>query len=152
MVVGVLVELSSKNIDKEFDYKVPKELEKQVKVGVRVLVPFGRMVIEGFILDIKDDSDIDDLKEIISIKDSEIVLNKELLELGKYMHEETLSTLISCYQTMLPKALKAKSRSVVNKKYDTYYRLVDSSINLKVNNKQEKIINLLKQGEVLRKI
>ena len=42
MVVGVLVQLSSQNIDKIFDYIVPNDLESSIKVGIRVLVPFGR--------------------------------------------------------------------------------------------------------------
>ncbi len=151
MVVGVLVELSSKNIDKVFDYKVPNELIPNIKIGIRVVVPFGRMELDGFVLEIKDDSTINDLKEVISIKDLDIVLNNELLELGKYMHDETLSTLISCYQTMLPKALKAKRGNVINKKYDTYYRLLKDTSNLKLNGPQEKIIKLLEKGEVLRK-
>ena len=95
MVVGVLVELSSKNIDKVFDYGVPDDLISSIKVGIRVVVPFGRMELEGFILEIKNDSELNDLKEIISIKDEEIILNEELLELGRYMHDETLSTLIA---------------------------------------------------------
>jgi len=151
LVVGVLVELSNKNIDKVFDYKVPKELVSKIKIGIRVVVPFGRMELEGFILEIKDNSDIDDLKEIIDIKDVDIILNKELLKLGKYMHEETLSTLISCYQTMLPKALKAKNGNVINKKYDTYYKLIGDTNNIRVTDPQKKIIDLLKKGEVIRK-
>ena len=151
MVVGVLVELSSKNIDKVFDYKVPDNLASDIKVGIRVVVPFGRMELEGFVLEIKNDSKIDDLKEVIAIKDSDIILNKELLELGEYMHDETLSTLISCYQTMLPKALKAKNGNVINKKYDTFYKLIGDTNNIKLTEPQKKIVELLKQGEVLRK-
>ena len=54
MIVGVLVELSSKNIDRVFDYKVPKDLENKIKIGIRVAVPFGRQTIEGFVLELKD--------------------------------------------------------------------------------------------------
>ena len=116
MVIGVLVELSSKNIDKMFDYLVPKHLEEFIKVGIRVEVPFGSQTLEGFVLEIKDENSSDfKLKEIISIKDTDIILNKELLELGKVMQDNTLATLISCYQVMLPKALKAKQGSVINK-------------------------------------
>ena len=131
LIIGVLVELSNKNIDKIFDYKVPKELENDIKLGIRVEVPFGRQTLEGFVLEIKNNYDGNfELKEIISIKDKEIVLNKELLELGKIMKNNTLATLISCYQVMLPKALKAKQGSIINKKYETFYYL---------NNEEEKV-------------
>ena len=154
MVVGVLVELSSKNIDKIFDYNVPLELVSKIKVGIRVTVPFGRMTLEGFVLDIKKNNDSDiELKSIISIVDNDIVLNDELLNLGKVMRDKTLSTLISCYQVMLPKALKAKNGSIVNIKYDTFYRLGDIPADIKLNDKQKSIISCFdKEDLVSRKV
>ena len=157
MIIGVLVELSNKNIDKMFDYKVPSYLSHMIKVGVRVEVPFGRQTLEGFVLEIRDYSDSEyQLKEIISIKDSDVVLNDELLKLGKIMQSNTLATLISCYQVMLPKALKAKQGSVVNKKYDTFYRVNEDVLSLiKVTGKQEEMIKfcrskgLVKRSELL---
>lgn len=150
MIVGVLVELSNKNIDKTFDYNVPVELVSKIKVGIRVTVPFGRMTLEGFVLDIKDSNDSDiELKEIISIVDEDIVLNSELLELGKVIRDKTLSTLISCYQTMLPKALKAKNGSQVNIKYDTFYRLGNIPEDIKLNDKQKSIISCFDKEELI---
>ncbi len=153
MVVGVLVELSNKNIDRVFEYNVPDDLASLMKVGIRVLVPFGKMELEGFVLDIKNHKDTDkDLKSIISIVDSEVVLNEELLELGKLMQKSTLSTLISCYQAMLPKALKAKNGSNINIKYDIFYKINTNITIDKLNDSQKKIIDLVKEkGLVLRK-
>ena len=79
MIVGVLVELSSKNIDRVFDYKVPKELEDKIKIGIRVSVPFGRQTLDGFVLEIKNKSDVKELKEILDIKDLDIVLKPNIL-------------------------------------------------------------------------
>ena len=150
MIVGVLVELSAKAVDKVFEYNVPCELINDIKVGIRVSVPFGRMTLEGFVLEIKDSKTTSkDLKDIISIVDKDIVLNKELLELGKVMRDKTLSTLISCYQVMLPKALKAGRCG--NIKYDTYYKLNNNYDDIKFNDKQKEIIELVKNGPVIRK-
>ena len=38
LIAGVLVELSNKNIDKEFFYSVPKELEEEIKVLVTMFL------------------------------------------------------------------------------------------------------------------
>lgn len=153
MVIGVLVEISAKMVDKIFEYSVPCDLESKIKVGIRVSVPFGRRTLEGFVLEIKDSkSTSKELKEIIDVIDSDIILNDELLELGKVMKKNTLATLISCYQVMLPKALKAKNNSNINIKYDTYYRLnseYDKSI--KFSDKQKEIIELVKDKPILRK-
>lgn len=152
MIIGVLVELSNKNIDKVFDYKVPKYLEEDILVGIRVEVPFGKQVLDGFVLEIKNDINSEyELKEIIGIKDREIVLNEELLKLGKIMQENTLATLISCYQVMLPKGLKAKQGTVVNKKYDTYYKVNDNLNGVKLTVKQEEIVNFIKERTVVKK-
>lgn len=147
MVVGVLVQLSSQNIDKIFDYIVPNDLESSIKVGIRVLVPFGRQTLEGFVLEIKDNSDRD-LKEIYSILDRDIVLNDELLLLGKQIQKSTLSTLISAYQVMLPKALKAKAGVLVSKKYQTFYELTDKSY-LASSSAQEKILRLFSDKKTI---
>ena len=147
MVVGVLVQLSSQNIDKIFDYIVSNDLESSIKVGIRVLVPFGRQTLEGFVLEIKDNSDRD-LKEIYSILDRDIVLNDELLLLGKQIQKSTLSTLISAYQVMLPKALKAKAGVLVSKKYQTFYELTDKSY-LASSSAQEKILKLFSDKKTI---
>lgn len=151
MVVGVLVELSNKNIDKIFDYLVPKELEKDIKIGIRVKVPFAYQTLEGFIIDIKEKGEME-LKSISEIIDKDIVLNKELLSLGKIMHQHTLSTLISCYQVMLPKALKAKNGTNVNIKYDTFYKIEDISKVGKLTKTQQAILDKFKNcDKVIRK-
>ena len=153
MIIGVLVELSNKNIDKIFDYLVPSWLEKDIKIGVRVEVPFGRQVLDGFVLEIKDRKDeFYNLKEIIKVKDTDVVLNDELLELGKTIKDKTLSTLISCYQVMLPKALKAKQGSNVNRKFTTFYKVDEKKLlDVKVNGKQEEIINLCRDKKLVKR-
>lgn len=152
MIIGVLVELSNKNIDRVFDYSVPDCFLDKIKLGIRVKVPFGKMELEGFVVEIKGSSDVE-IKDILDVIDDEAILNSELLELGKKMQEDTLATLISCYQIMLPKALKAKNGQVINKKFDTYYYLNKDIVCYgKLSTSQEKIINLCMEKEyVLRK-
>lgn len=151
MVVNVLVELSSKNIDKTFDYLVPTNLEDKIKVGKRVTVPFGKQTLEGFILG-TNDTDYENLKEIINVVDEDIVLTDDLLELGKYISKTTLSTLISAYQVMLPKALKAQQGTNINKKIVKYIELNQEDFDLsKLNEKQLNILNLVKEKKRISK-
>jgi len=155
LIAGVLVEITNKNVDKIFDYIVPDKLFSSIKVGVRVSVPFGKMTLEGFVLEIKNYNDTDrELRSIIDVVDSDVVLTDELLELGKTIQKNTLASLISCYQVMLPKALKAKSGSEISIRYDTYYRLNrDFDKCIKLNDKQKEIINLYdKEDLIIRKV
>ena len=152
MFIQVLVEIKAKAIDKTFTYKVPSNLINDIEIGKRVLVPFGNQKLEGFILQINDNNNFDyELKEIIDIIDEKPVLNKELLQLGKYIKEKTLCNLITAYQSMLPKALKAKHKVNINKKYVTYLKLNEKyDSNLIKNDKQKEIVELLKKGEILK--
>ncbi len=147
MYASVLVEIKSKNISKTFDYKIPDSIKLDAKIGKRVLVSFGRQEVEGFILDIKDNiSDDLEVKEIISIIDDNPVLNPELIELGKYISESTLCSLISAYECMLPTALKAKNGTNINMKKIKYlelnYPLADALKKCK-NNNQLEIVNAI---------
>lgn len=153
MIAEVLVELKLKKVDKTFSYLIPSELSNQIKVGIRVLVPFGKQKLEGFVLKVTDKIDCDyKLKSIISIIDLEPILNTEMLELGKYLSKKTLASLISCYQTMLPSALKAKKGFNVNKKYVSYLVLNEINEQEKFNSKQLEIINLIKEkGRITKK-
>lgn len=149
MIVGILVEISNKSVDRIFDYKVPQEKEKFIKIGLRVEVPFGHQKLEGFVLEIKENSNLDSLKEIIRVIDEDIVLNDELIKLGKFMKEKTLAPLISCYQVMLPKALKAKNNVVINKKYETFYKLNKNIVAVKLNDSQQEIVDMFKTREMI---
>lgn len=149
MKVDVLVEIKARGIDQTFTYLVPQSYQKNIKVGIRVLVPFGRQKLEGFVLNIHNNDTEFELKEIINIVDNEPILNSELLELGKYISKKTLCNLISAYQTMLPSALKAHKGFNVNKKYVTYLKLIDNDYVGK-NENQIQIINLLKKDKMLK--
>lgn len=149
MVALVLVEVMSRTVDKTFSYNIPKGLIDDVAVGKRVVVPFGRKQVEGFVLEIVDDITSDyHLKDIISVN-NDIVLTEELLSLGRAVSYSTLAPLISCYQAMLPKALKIKQKKEITKKYETYYKVIDNSF--KLSDKQAEIVNIIKDKTVSEK-
>ena len=149
MIARVLVEVMNKSLDKTFSYLVPEELINIVAVGKRVIVPFGNRQVEGFILELTKEMDTSyQLKEIISIN-NDVVLNEELLLLGKKVSKMTLAPLISCYQAMLPKALKVKQKREITKKYDTYYKIINT--NCKLSSKQLEVVNLIKDKLVSEK-
>ena len=159
MIASVLIEYSNKKLDKTFDYIIPTFLLSKIKIGMKVKVPFSKVVVEGFVLDIKKDKKEDIVyKEIIDIIDSEFILDDELLSVGKYIKENTFATLISCYQIMLPKALKAKNKYKINVKYEYFIKLKDKNFDIEnyiLNNKRNKaeikILNDLKEKEEIEK-
>ena len=144
MYIKVLVELSAFNIDKTFTYHVNDSLINKIKIGIRVLVPFNNQKLEGFVLEIVDEVMEDyEIKDILDVVDSEPILTNELLELGKFVSNETLSTLISAYQAMLPKALKAKNGRNVNIKYQRIVE-IDNLVG-DITPKQQEIIDKINE-------
>lgn len=160
MYAEILIEYPTKKIDKYFTYKIPFNLQDIINVGMKVKVPFGNKTINGFVMNIKNEYNEDyELKEINDIVDRELVLNKELMELGKYLQEKTLCPLISAYQTMLPSSLKIKDNDTNYNFYKTYLVLnkdkeyIRNYLNeYKKNNKQSELLNiLLNEDKALKK-
>lgn len=110
MIAEVIVDVTTKAIDRPFDYRVPDRFKDLVKAGMRVVVPFGPRKIQGFVTKVKDETDIKtgNIKEIVDLFDISPVLTDELLELSHWLTEKTLSYHITALQSMLPAAMKAK--------------------------------------------
>jgi primosomal protein N' (replication factor Y) len=113
-IASVIVDVPTKQTDRAFDYLIPDKWIDMIQPGIRVIVPFGPRKIQGFVIGTKAESEFANLKEIIEPIDLVPVLNKELLELGHWLTESTLSYKIITYQAMLPAALKAKYEKKVS--------------------------------------
>ncbi|GGA84179.1 primosomal protein N' [Ornithinibacillus halotolerans] len=107
-IASVIVDVQAKSINQTFDYLIPERYVDILTTGMRVIVPFGPRKITGFVVGLKDNSEFDKLKEIIEVLDIEPVLTEELLELGKWVADDTLTMYITAYQAMLPQVLKAQ--------------------------------------------
>ncbi|MFD2655268.1 primosomal protein N' [Gracilibacillus thailandensis] len=122
-VAKVIVDVPSNQTNHTFDYLIPEKLENLVQKGMRVSLPFGPRKIMGFVLDVVDHSDFDKLKSIDEVMDLTPVLTEELLQLGKWISEQTVSFYIQTYQAMLPQILKAKYKKEIEALTD--YELPD---------------------------
>ncbi len=118
MYASVLIEYNSKSLNKTFDYRIPDNIN--IKIGNKVKVLFNNRIIYGIIINIKDNTEYEQTNEILDVVNPNIYLNNELLELGKYLSKETLTTLIKAYQTMLPSSLKVKNIKNNYNKYEEY--------------------------------
>ena len=158
MYAYCLIEYPVKTLDKAFTYKIPNNMTSKLKIGMKVLVPFNTRLVHGIVLNITSNyNDKYELKEIARIEDEFLILNQELLELGKYLKEITLCSLITAYQTMLPSALKIKNQKRNYNKYVEYVLLNDNipQIYEYINNHHGKKVaileRLLQEPKVLKK-
>lgn len=107
MVAEIIVNSTAKQLNKTFDYIIPKTMESQVKIGTRVFVPFGRIKKqEGFIINIKETSEFA-TREIVEIEDS--VISEEKIKLTKLMARKYFCNISDCVKLMLPPGNTSKN-------------------------------------------
>lgn len=129
MIAKIIVDNKSKQVDKPFDYLVPKELEDKIKIGSRVLVPFssGNREIEGFCVGTADTSDSKRLKSIIRTANDSIGFDEDMLELIEWMHKKYLASYLDIIHTIVPSgtALKTKEWIILENKVRKSRRYAD---------------------------
>lgn len=82
MIAEVIVDIAHSEVDKIFDYIATPEIVP----GCRVIVPFGNMKVEGFVIGVKEFSDYQkDLKQIIRVIDDMPAITTECLALMRFM-------------------------------------------------------------------
>lgn len=119
MIASVVVDCKIESVNRTFDYIVPPCFISSIAVGQRVYVPFGRQNLLGIVIELKEDSEISNLKEIYDVLDLVPCLNSELISLAKNMHQYYFSLYISCLLTMIPSALRVKYEKEFVVKEDT---------------------------------
>ncbi len=122
----VIVNSEAVTIDKPFTYKIKEDLVHNIKVGHRVLIPFGNgnKKIEGFVLKILDNVENKSIryKSIYNVCDNEPLLSEDSLKLIKFLREKYLCKYIDAIRVMIPPKImsgnKEKTKQViVFKKY-----------------------------------
>src|SRR5699024_5987644 len=100
----VIVDVRAQSVDRIFQYGIPLAIRDQIRVGHRVLVPFGHRKLEGYVVEITSNLEIasDRLREIIKLLDPDHIILPTLLELAKWMHNHYAGLLSEAIQYMLP--------------------------------------------------
>ena len=104
MFAEVIVDIKTAEVDKVFDYKVVPGLE----VGHRVLVPFGKRTIEGYVVKLKDKTDFveDKVKTIAKILDEKPLISPEMLKLSDFMIKNNHLKRVDTLRLFLPSGIR----------------------------------------------
>ena len=129
----IIIQSISDKLDKFFTYLIPENLEKHVSIGSVVEVSFGNgnKSIYGFVFDILNEEQVlkesgEYIKNIKSIKsvENKFVLNKESIELIKYIRETYLCSYYEAINLFIPnillkdRKLKVKNNLYVDKEVE----------------------------------
>lgn len=148
MIAEIIVDVQNSQVDKVFDYNIPSSFDF-LKIGYRVVVPFGNRKIEGYIIGIKNSTDCppDKLKSIISVCDEYPLILPEIVELIKFMKDKLYLRLIDGIRLAIPSQVKKSDY-----KFVSFVTLNDENLEdyLRTLNKRNqnipKIIECLRQN------
>lgn len=111
MYAEVIINSNAKDLNRIFDYIVPKEMKNTIKIGARVFVPFGKgsKLADGFVINFKETSEFAN-KEIAKIE-IENSLTEENIILAKLMARKYFCNISDCIKLMLPPGTGSKELS-----------------------------------------
>ena len=110
----IIVDISHEKLDRSFQYRVPKELEAEIQLGMVVTIPFGNGNHErkGYVTGLSDKPafDISKMKELHGICSSEETTEERLIALAAWMKNRYGSTMVQALKTVLPVREKVKAK------------------------------------------
>ena len=110
----VIVDISHEKLDRSFQYRVPKEMEAEIQVGMVVSIPFGNGNRErkGYVIGLSEKPafDLSKMKELHGICSSEETTEERLIALAAWMKNRYGSTMVQALKTVLPVREKVKAK------------------------------------------
>lgn len=108
MIAEIIIDSNVKTLNKTFDYNIPKEMEENISIGSRVLIPFGKSkrLEEGFVTNIKESTEYA-VKDIAKIELQSLSTEKILL--SKWMAKKYFSNVSECMNLMLKPGTTTKN-------------------------------------------
>ena len=151
MYARVIVDIASSNVDKIFDYIAPDD----IKIGSRVKVPFGNRNIEGYVVDLSSDTDVDKtkLKHISEILDSYSIITDEQMQIAAFMKEKYNDGYSDTFRLFLPSEVRNGkvneifiSKSALSTNLSIEYML--NSLKKNASSMKNALIYLSENGEI----
>ena len=108
MIVEVIISSNAKELNRIFDYNVPEKFASVIKMGSKVIVPFGTMKKsqEGFVIGIKETSEYK-VKDIQNVENG--LFDEERVVLSKLMATKYFCNISDCIKLMLPPGTTSKN-------------------------------------------
>jgi primosomal protein N' (replication factor Y) len=131
------------HVTEVFHYHLPARLEGRVGPGHLVEVPFGRQRVQGLVLQPVAEPAVPETRPVHALLDPQPVLTAAQLDLARELSRQTLASLASCINLMVPPGL--------NQLADTRYALALEGPPAKgLTDLQAQLVKLLKRRGPLR--
>ena len=111
MYATVVINISSKQLNRLFDYKIPASLTKKVKKGMRVVVDFKNRKRLAYVVDIIKASKLS-TKEILYVLDEKPTITPLQFRLVEHLQKTSFKSYNEAFLTVIPPALRGEYESV----------------------------------------
>ncbi|MBN1380373.1 MAG: primosomal protein N' [Deltaproteobacteria bacterium] len=122
--------------DKIFTYAVPPALEKDICVGKRALLPFGKRKVTGYIVELSDSADCEEVKDIIHLLDAEPLFSREDFEFYRWLARYYIHPIGKTLVHILPGGIEQKVEQWV-------LPVKDGQVDGQITPVQRKILDIL---------
>ncbi len=115
--VQVIIDLVNDGVDRPFDYLLPAELQGQVRIGTQVTVPFRSGTVRAFVVSLKGESSIKNVKKVLRIEKSSAHLSQELVDLSYWASRYFIVRWMEMIRLCLPPGrdrIKPKHEEIVS--------------------------------------
>lgn len=145
---GVIVDLNAEELDRVYTYSVPNGMV--LAPGQRVVVPFGSRQVEGYVVRLEEQCELEPqrVKPVIRPLEAYPLLLPELLELAQWMRETYFCTLASALRQMIPAQLR-RERVRVKKLRMAQLNCDEDQAQIAIQGKKSRAP---RQAEVLRQL
>lgn len=94
-----------------FTYSVPAEFTPMLQVGVRVIAPFGKRTLSGFVINVSEKVELTDkIKPISDILDEIPIFNKDDIKFYEWLSDYYLCSLGEALKLAIPYGLEIESK------------------------------------------
>ena len=116
MIAQVIVDISNSEVDRIFDYAFS---DPCVQCGSRVSIPFGNRKIEGYVIGIRDTTDVptDKLKEICEVLDDRPVISGEMMSLAEFMRQRYHLRMVDVLRLFIPSQMRGGRIKELKKRF-----------------------------------
>jgi primosomal protein N' (replication factor Y) len=102
----VIVDLAADDVDRLFTYRVPEGMA--LSPGQRVAVPFGPRRLEGWVIALTDEADIEEekIRPVLRPLEDYPLLLSEMIDLAAWLKDTCHSTMAAALRLMIPSQLR----------------------------------------------
>ncbi len=130
-----------------FTYEIPVDLEDAVKTGVRVVVPFGKRTLTGYVINVTPTTKIEKgIKKIRDVLDETPIFSEESLKFYRWVADYYISSLGEAIKNSIPYGSEVESKKIVVADKEYCLKLLEKE--KKKASVRAKLLRLLSEKDV----